>query len=124
VIGNYHTPTTRLPGAGGAPEIAASTKEVLITLRQSRRAFVERLDFITSAGRRVTAVITDLGIFTPDPETRELTLTGIHPNVSLDHVIESTGWPLKVADRLETTPAPTDLELHTLRDLQKRTAAK
>src|SRR5688572_23965052 len=75
VIGDYNTPTTRLPGAGGAPEIAASTKEVLITLRQSRRAFVEDLDFVTSAGRRVTAVITDLGILRPDPETRELTLT-------------------------------------------------
>ena len=82
VIGDYHKPTVRLPGAGGAPEIAASSKEVLITLRQNKRAFVEKLDFVTSGGhfdrwrqpredgspgKGPTAVITDLGIMTPDP---------------------------------------------------------
>src|SRR5262245_60407428 len=92
VIGDYKSPTVRLPGAGGAPEIAASSREVLITLRQTTRTFVENLDFVTSSGRRVTAVISDLGILTPDPATRELTLTGIHPNVSLDQVARSTGW--------------------------------
>src|SRR6266436_5154506 len=115
VIGDYKTPSTRLPGAGGAPEIAASSGEVLITLRQTRRAFVEKLDFVTSTGhldggnsreqfhfpgKGPTAVITDVGILTPDPVTKELTLTSIHPGVPLEKVTEATGWPLKVAPEL------------------------
>ena len=122
VIGPYRTPKVRLPGAGGAPEIAASCKEVLITLRQNNRAFVETLDFVTSAGHveggtsreklRVpgkgpVAVITDLGIMMPDPETRELTLTSIHPGVTVEKVVAATGWPLKVAATLATTEPPT-----------------
>ena len=137
VIGPYRTPKVRLPGAGGAPEIAASCKEVLITLRQNNRAFVETLDFVTSAGHveggtsreqlRVpgkgpTAVITDLGIMTPDPQTRELTLTSIHPGVTVEKVVAATGWPLKVAATLTTTEPPTARELEVLRDLQDRTA--
>src|ERR1700674_915340 len=103
VIGDYRKPSVRLPGAGGAPEIATSAKEVLITLRQNKRAFVEKVDFVTSAGhldggearkrmgfpgKGPTAVITDLGILTPDPATKELTLTSIHPGVELERVIE------------------------------------
>ena len=137
VIGDYKTPSTRLPGAGGAPEIAASSGEVLITLRQTRRAFVEKLDFVTSTGhldggnsreqfhfpgKGPTAVITDLGILTPDPVTKELTLTSIHPGVPLEKVIEATGWPLKVAPELRTTAPPTENELTVLHDLQARTA--
>jgi glutaconate CoA-transferase subunit B len=137
VIGPYRTPKVRLPGAGGAPEIAASCKEVLITLRQNNRAFVERLDFVTSAGHveggtsreqlRVpgkgpVAVLTDLGIMMPDPETRELTLTSIHPGVTVEKVVAATGWPLKVAATLATTEPPTARELEVLRDLQDRTA--
>jgi len=137
VIGSYAKPKVRLPGAGGAPEIAASCKEVLITLRQNKRAFVEKLDFVTSAGhvtggrsreelrfpgKGPVAVITDLGIMTPDPETKELTLTSIHPGVSVDKVIAETGWALKVAPQLATTAAPTERELAVLRDLHARTA--
>jgi glutaconate CoA-transferase, subunit B len=137
VIGDYLKPATRLPGAGGAPEIAASCKEVLITLRQNARAFVETLDFMTSAGhvdgpdgrarhrlpgRGPIAVITDLGIMTPDPGTRELTLTSIHPGVAVDAVKKATGWPLAVSRSLATTAAPTGDELGVLRDLQARTA--
>jgi glutaconate CoA-transferase subunit B len=137
VIGPYRSPKVRLPGAGGAPEIAASCKEVLITLRQNNRAFVETLDFVTSAGHveggtsreklRVpgkgpVAVITDLGIMMPDPETRELTLTSIHPGVTVEKVVAATGWPLKVAATLATTEPPTARELEVLRDLQDRTA--
>lgn len=137
VIGGYHQPTTRLPGAGGAPEIAASSKEVLITLRQNKRAFVEKLDFMTSGGyfdggdarkrmglpgKGPTAVITDLGILTPDHETKELTLTSIHPGVTVEKVAEATGWPLKISPRLATTAAPTEVELGVLRDLNERTA--
>ena len=137
VIGPYDTPKVRLPGAGGAPEIAASCGEVLITLRQGKRAFVETLDFVTSAGhldggeararlrlpgKGPTAVITDLGILTPDPETRELTLTNLHPGVEVAAVKEATGWPLKVATDPATTEQPTARELEVLRDLKARTA--
>jgi glutaconate CoA-transferase subunit B len=137
VIGDYHKPERRLPGAGGAPEIAACSKEVLITLRQNKSAFVPTLDFVTSGGhfdggdrrkrmglpgKGPVGVITDLGIMTPDPETRELTLTSVHPGVSVEKVVEATGWPLKVSPRLGTTAAPTEVELSVLRDLNERTA--
>jgi len=137
VIGDYNAPATRLPGSGGAPEIATSSREVLITLRQNKRAFVEKLDFITSVGyldggdarerlgfpgKGPTAVITDLGILTPDPLTKELTLTSLHPGITVERVIDATGWPLKVAATIETTVAPTATELSVLRDLQQRTA--
>jgi len=137
VIGDYRKPTVRLPGAGGAPEIATSAKEVLITLRQTKRAFVEKVDFVTSAGyldggdarKRMgfpgqgpTAVITDLGILTPDPATKELRLTSIHPGVAVEQVIASTGWPLKVAPQLAVTEAPSAPELGMLRELNQRTA--
>jgi glutaconate CoA-transferase subunit B len=137
VIGDYYKPSTRLPGAGGAPEIAASSKEVLITLRHNKRAFVKKLDFVTSGGhmeggdsrekmrlpgKGPTAVITDLGILTPDPVTRELTLTSLHPGVSIERVVEATGWPLQVAPQPATTEAPSETELNVLRDLYARTA--
>lgn len=135
--GTYDRPTVRLPGAGGAPEIAASCREVLITLRQNRRSFVERLDFMTSGGhldggesrarlrlpgRGPMQVITDLGVMAPDPITRELTLTSVHAGVTVDRVVAETGWRLKVADAIETTAPPTSHELSALRDLQARTA--
>ena len=137
VIGDYRKPKTRLPGAGGAPEIAASSKEVLITLRHNKRAFVKELDFVTSGGyfdggasrekmglpgRGPAAVITDLGILTPDPVTKELTLTSLHPGVTTQQALDATEWPLKVAPQVETTAAPTATELHVLRDLNARTA--
>ena len=137
VIGGYHVPSVRLPGAGGAPEIATSSKEVVIMLRQGKKAFVEKLDFVTSAGyldggesrkrmgfpgKGPTAVITDLGILTPDPVTRELTLTSIHPGVAVERAIEATGWPLKVAPDLATTPQPSATQLQVLRELNERTA--
>jgi glutaconate CoA-transferase, subunit B len=137
VIGDYRKPTVRLPGAGGAPEIAASCGEVLITLRQNARAFVDKLDFVTSGGhleggdsrarlrlpgKGPTAVITDLGILTPDPVTKELVLTSVHPGITVEKVVASTGWTLKVAPQLATTVAPTAQELKVLRDLQERTA--
>jgi glutaconate CoA-transferase subunit B len=136
VVGDYTKPTVRLPGAGGASEIATSAKEVFIMLRQSKRAFVEKIDFVTSIGfyeggnsrdkfhipgKGPTRVITDLGILTPDPVSKELTLTTIHPGVTVDQVKAATGWTLKVADRLATTPVPTASELSVLRDLHART---
>jgi glutaconate CoA-transferase subunit B len=137
VIGDYNAPSVRLPGAGGAPAIAASCGEVLITLRHNKRALVEKLDFVTSGGhleggdsrerlrfpgKGPTAVITDLGILTPDPVTKELTLTSLYPGVIVERVVDATGWPLKVAPWLEPTPPPTATELKVLRDLQERTA--
>ena len=137
VIGDYDKPGTRMPGAGGAPEIAASAGEVLITLRHGKRAFVEKLDFLTTVGHleggdsrdrlRVpgkgpTAVITDLGILTPDPVTKELVLTSVHPGVSISQVIEATGWPLKVAEPVTVSEPPTERELTVMRDLQERNA--
>ena len=138
VIGaDYRRPKVRLPGAGGAPEIAANAKEVWIIIRQSKRSFVPKLDFLTSAGHLEggdsrlrsgargagpTAVITDLGVLTPDRITRELTLTAIHPGISIEQVKASTGWELKVAQDLAISRSPTPQELGTLRDLHARTA--
>lgn len=136
VIGDYRRPRVRLPGAGGAPEIAASCGETIIVVRHSSRVFVDRLDFVTSVGHGdgpgarerlglrgagPTSVITDLGILEPDPDTRELTLTRIHPGVEVDRVREATGWPLKVGDGLAETSAPTTTELAALRRLADRT---
>jgi glutaconate CoA-transferase subunit B len=133
VIGSYDHPKVRLPGAGGAPEIAASTKEVIVIVKQSPRTFVERLDFITSVGhgsgdttRRQlgftgagpTIVITDLGILRPDPTTAELTLTQLHPNVTIEQARAATGWKLAVADTVTETVPPTEEELTVLRRLK------
>ena len=135
VIGDWTTPRVRLPGAGGAPEIGAHAREVLVVLRHRREAFVERLDFVTTAGHldggdaRVRAgyagagpvrVITDLGMLEPDADTRELVLTGVHEGISVDRVRALTGWPLRVTDALETLPAPTAAELAVLRGLRTR----
>jgi len=123
----------RLPGAGGAPEIAASCREVIVVLRQSPRSFVERVDFVTSVGfgegpghrerlgltgagpRRV---ITDLGILEPDPETCELTLTGVFPGVEVADVEARTGWGLAVSGSLDVLSPPSEAELTALRALQ------
>jgi glutaconate CoA-transferase subunit B len=138
VIGDYEQPRTRLPGAGGAPEIAAGCGEVVVVAPHSRRTFVEKLDFVTTVGhgdgpggpvtrerlgfrgRGPTAVITDLGVLEPDPRTLELTLTHLHPGAEVDDVLEKTGWPLAVADELRTTAPPTDEELNALRELVSR----
>lgn len=134
VIGaEYDHPLVRLPGAGGAPEIAASCKEVLVLLRQTRRTFVERLDFVTSvgfgsvtgargrlglSGAGPTTVITDLGVLEPDPDDGELVLVGLHPGVTVSDARESTGWPLRVAERLTFSDPPAPAELDVLRRLE------
>jgi glutaconate CoA-transferase, subunit B len=118
VIGDYDSPTVRLPGGGGAPEIATSCKDVFVMLRQSPRTFVERLDFTTSVGDRVRVVITDLGIL--EPVDGELTLVATHPGVSADDARAATGWDLRVADELRETRAPTEEELDALRSLRTK----
>ena len=116
VIGDYDRPKVRLPGAGGAPEIATSVRDVFVMLRHSPRAFVEKLDFTTSVGDRVSVVVTDLGIL--EPSDGELTLTAIHPGASADEARAATGWELRVADDLGDTLPPTEAELAALRALQ------
>jgi glutaconate CoA-transferase subunit B len=124
VIGEYEHPKVRLPGAGGAPEIARACREILVVLRQTPRAFVERLDFLSSSGERVSAVITELGILEPDPATRELVLTQLHPGVSADGAREATGWPLRVADEVTVCEPPTNTELAALRALKTTVEAE
>jgi glutaconate CoA-transferase subunit B len=116
VIGDYAHPTVRLPGGGGAPEIATGVEDIFVLLRQTRRAFVERLDFTTSLGDRVRVVVTDLGVL--EPRDGELTLTSVHPFVSVDDVRAVTGWELRVADDLRVTDAPSLIELAALRELE------
>jgi glutaconate CoA-transferase, subunit B len=87
-------------------------------LRQTPRAFVEQLDFRTSVGTRVTAVVTDLGVLEPELETGELTLTSVHPGRTIDEARAATGWPLRVADDVRTSPVPSPAELAVLRALE------
>lgn len=135
VIGDYDHPSVRLPGAGGAPEIAASCKEVVVVIRQSRRSFVDRLDFVTSVGHGngpgdrerlglggagPVCVITDLGLYRPNPETLELELTHLHPGVAVDDARDATGWELAVVPEPGRTDPPSEEELAFLRRLEAR----
>ncbi|HVX98374.1 MAG TPA: CoA-transferase subunit beta [Pseudorhodoplanes sp.] len=136
VVGSYDRPKVRLPGGGGAPEIANSCGEIFIIMAQGRRSFVERLDFVTSLGhgeggdhrRRLgvptkgpTRLITDLCIFEPDPQTREMTVVSIHPGVTREQIQENTGWAVRYAGTVTQTEPPTARELDVLRDLHART---
>ena len=136
VVGPYDAPKVRLPGGGGAPEIASGCGEIFITMALSPRGFVDGLDFITSTGhgeggdhrqrlgmktKGPTKVITDMCVMEPDPETKELTVVSIHPGVTREQITEACGWPIRFADEVVDTPAPTAEELTTLRDLQERT---
>lgn len=138
VIGEYDNPKTRLPGAGGAPEIASLAKETLVIIGHDKRKLVEKVDFVTSAGyldggdarERAglaggpSAVITDLCVMRPDPESKELVVTQLHPGVTCEHVQESTGWDVRFSDSLTMTDPPTPAELETLRTLEARTAQR
>ncbi|HEX7112767.1 MAG TPA: CoA-transferase [Mizugakiibacter sp.] len=136
VIGPYGAPKTRLPGAGGAPEIALHARQVFVMARATKRSFVERLDFRTSAGyldghgarARLgaggggpRAVITDFGMLAPHPQSEELQLVALFADASVEEARAAVGWPLAVADRIDTIAAPTALELDTLRALNART---
>jgi glutaconate CoA-transferase, subunit B len=118
VIGDYAHPKTRLPGAGGAPEIATGCEEVVVIAPHSPRTFVPELDFLTTTGLRTTQVITDLGVL--EPRDGELTLTAVHPGVTADQAREATGWDLRVAEEIATTPEPSDEELGALKELMAR----
>ncbi len=136
VIGNYEQPTVRLPGGGGAPEIAASCQQTFVVMAQSRRAFVERVDFITSFGfgdggdhrRRLgirtqgpSLVITDLCLMRPDPTTKELVVVSVHEGISREEITDKTGWSVRFSDSVGQTLPPSENELKVLRDLQTRT---
>jgi glutaconate CoA-transferase subunit B len=133
VVGDYQAPRVRLPGAGGAPEMAARCQRIFIVVPQSRRAFVERLDFLTSIGHGEggdhrarlgmtpigpAKVITDLCVMEPDPRTRELMVTSLHPGVTREQVATATGWHIQFATAVSETPAPRDEELAMLRRLR------
>jgi glutaconate CoA-transferase subunit B len=132
VIGDYRAPKVRLPGAGGAPEIAASCREVIVVVRHNTRTFVEKVEFVTSvgfgsgrgdrerlglSGRGPVKVITDLGLLEPDPRTCELTLTHVQPGVAVDAVRAATGWMLAVSDEVRVLEQPTVDQLEALREL-------
>ena len=138
VVGPYDKPSVRLPGGGGAPEIATNCGRIFITMSHSKRAFVEKLDFVTSLGHGQggddrkklgvttdgpTKVITDLCVLEPDAVTKELTVASLHPGVTREQVIAATGWKIKFAAKVGETPPPTDKELKVLRELHARTAA-
>jgi glutaconate CoA-transferase subunit B len=136
VVGPYDKPKVRLPGAGGAPEIATSCGEIFIIMAQGKRSFVDKLDFVTSIGhvsggdsraklgvktKGPVKLITDLAIWAPDPATKEMTVVSIHPGVTREQIQENTGWPVKFAAQMAETPAPTAKELDVLRELHART---
>jgi glutaconate CoA-transferase subunit B len=131
IIGEYDQPTVRLPGSGGACEIATNAQRVFVVMRLSRRSFVERVDFVTSPGhlggageraglglpgRGPELVVTDRCVFTFDPDTGEVMLTSLHPGVTRDAVEAKVGWDLRAAPDLRETEPPSAAELHLLRE--------
>lgn len=137
VVGDYAKPKVRLPGSGGAPEIATSCGRIYIVMRHSSRAFVKTLDFVTSLGHGRTGrerrelgvategpalLVTDLCTMRSDPDTKEFVVTSLHSGVTADQVREHTGWEVRFAPEVEETPGPTAAELEALRDLNERTA--
>jgi glutaconate CoA-transferase subunit B len=137
VVGPYDKPKVRLPGGGGAPEIASACGEIFIIMAQSKRSFAAKLDFITSMGhgeggdhrarlglktKGPTKLVTDLCIFEPDPQSKEMTVTSIHPGVTRAQIDDNTGWPVRYAANVAETKPPTADELKVLRDIHARTA--
>ena len=138
VIGAYAQPKVRLPGAGGAPDIATFAREVLLIMKQSPRTFVERLDFLSSCGylggggerrrrgfpgRGPRAVITDFGILRPRDDSQELELAAVYPGVTAAAARAACGWPLAVAADFAQLPPPEVADLRVLRELHARTDA-
>jgi glutaconate CoA-transferase subunit B len=137
VVGPYDKPKVRLPGGGGAPEIAISCGEIFIIMNQGKRSFADKLDFITSLGHGTggkhreqlgvktkgpTKLVTDLAVFEPDPDTKEMTIVSIHQGVTREQIQENTGWTVRYAAKVGETPPPTAQELEVLRELNARTA--
>ena len=136
VIGQYSTPKVRLPGSGGATEVATHCRRIFIVMKHGVRAFVDRLDFVTSLGHGPTGterrrlgprtegpalIVTDLCTMRPNPETSEFEVASLHPGVTAQQVREQTGWPVRFREQVEETPGPRADELDTLRSLLERT---
>ena len=137
VIGSYENPKVRLPGSGGASEIATSCGEIFVITAHRSRTLIPKVDFVTSFGhgdggdhrqrlgiqtKGPSLVVTDLSLMRPDPETKELEVMSIHEGVTRGDIEDNTGWPIRFARRVEQTPPPTSGELEVLRDLHARTA--
>ncbi|MGA7411930.1 MAG: CoA-transferase subunit beta [Bryobacteraceae bacterium] len=136
VIGNYEHPKVRLPGGGGAPEIASLCGQTYVVMRQTMRTFVERVDFITSFGygtggdhrqrlgirtKGPRLIVTDLCLLRPDPQTKEFVVVSIHEGVTREEIEQNTGWSIRFAASLEQTMPPNETELAVLRNLHART---
>ncbi len=132
VIGSYERPVVRLPGSGGAAEIAVHARRTLIVAKLNPRAFPERVDFVTSPGQRCgdhsrrelgmpgagpVKVITDKGVLEADPATGEMVLAAHYPGVTADDVQAGVGWPLARRERLGSVMPPTETELRVLREV-------
>ena len=132
VVGQYRAPKVRLPGSGGAAEIAIHARRTLLVSRLSPRAFPADVDFITSPGHRMRGrtrqelgmpgagpvrVVTDKAILDADPDTGELVLAGLYPGVTADEVRAGVGWPLRSQDHLADVPPPTAHDLRLLREV-------
>jgi glutaconate CoA-transferase subunit B len=137
VIGAYEHPAVRLPGGGCAPEIMSCCREVFVIVQHSLRAFVPRVDFVTSIGygtggdhrQRLglatvgpSLVVTDYCLMRPQPPTNELMVVSVHAGMTRDDIMQRTGWPVRFADPVTQTPPPTADELAVLRDLVTRSA--
>jgi glutaconate CoA-transferase subunit B len=133
VVGEYDNPDVRLPGGGGAPEIAVSCGEIFIIARQSKRCMVEKIDFVTSLGhgkggddraahgvktKGPTRLITDLAIWETHAETKEFQVVSLHPGTTREMMAESVGWEIRYSDTVRETPPPSADELGVLRDMQ------
>jgi len=117
VIGSYAKPKVRLPGSGGAAEIAIHAHRILIVSKISPRTFPERVDFVTSPGQRVAKVITDMGVFERDAANGELVLTALYPGVSVEDVRASVGWELRSRPSLDCVAPPSPSDLRLLREV-------
>lgn len=137
VIGSYPRPKVRLPGSGGATEIATGCGQIFIVMKQDRRSFVPAVDFITSLGfgrtgcersqlgihtKGPTLLVTDLCTMRPAADTHEMIVASIHPGVSRQQIVDNTGWDVRFADQVEETAPPSESELDALRELQARSA--
>jgi glutaconate CoA-transferase subunit B len=128
VIGDYAKPKVRLPGSGGACEIAINARKVFVIMPQSKRSFVERIDFTTSPGHLAgdrpagwlgagpSTVVTGLGVYGFDDSTGEMVLESLHPGVTLEQAREATSWDLRAAEDLVETEPPSDEELRLIRE--------
>ncbi|MBA4603828.1 CoA-transferase subunit beta [Thermoactinomyces mirandus] len=131
-LGPVDAPTVKLPGSGGAADIASLSRRLLAIMNHEKRRMREKVDYITSPGYGdgngwrekaglprggLSALITNLGVLRPDPETKELMLATVHPGVTVEEVRKNTDWELKLSGMLEETPTPSEQELEVLHQI-------